>query len=263
MKWAMLPEDYQLFAKEVSQTYEFLTKEIKGEVQAALANFGYYDEKPLVIDGSRAHITITGVLRRTSDSYYSKMYGWGSTSYTRAIDQIREGDKNDKIKEIVLHYNTPGGSVNGIGEMLNAIRSCSKPTIAIIHGMACSAGYWLASSASKIVATSPLDELGSIGIIEAISVWESPYIKTTVLTTREKKNIGGSMVANQAELDLLYKMEALFIEDILKGRKGAGVKGLSKKIISTDFGDGSSLLARDAMAVGMIDKIDVGGEYAY
>src|SRR5690606_28406442 len=69
------------------------------------------------------------------------------------------------ISGIVLSIDTPGGVVNGVNELANAIRGArsQKRIVAYVGGMAASAGYWLASQASEIVIEETA-ALGSIGV---------------------------------------------------------------------------------------------------
>ena len=58
---------------------------------------------------------------------------------------------------------SPGGQVTGTDLLAEAIKNSATPIVAYIEGMAASAAYWIISGASKIVASSDLDRIGSIG----------------------------------------------------------------------------------------------------
>ena len=69
------------------------------------------------------------------------------------------------MKSLIPDLDTPGGEANGAFEAAQAVRDVAarKPVIAIANGMAASAGYALASGATRIIAA-PSAISGSIGV---------------------------------------------------------------------------------------------------
>ncbi len=84
----------------------------------------------------------------------------GSATITK---EIEAADQNQKIKSILLIIDSPGGQVTHTDILSQTIKESKTPVIAFVEGMAASAAYWIASSASKIIASSDLDRIGSIG----------------------------------------------------------------------------------------------------
>lgn len=76
--------------------------------------------------------------------------------------------KNNRVKGILLHVNTPGGGVtdsNGIYEVLKEYKEkYNVPIYAFVDGMCASGGMYITSSADKIYASS-VSIMGSIGVI--------------------------------------------------------------------------------------------------
>ena len=62
---------------------------------------------------------------------------------------MAEADGNANIIGHILYTNTPGGSAAGVEKFAEFITGLSKPVVAFVDGMACSAGYWLASAAQR------------------------------------------------------------------------------------------------------------------
>jgi len=79
------------------------------------------------------------------------------------LNDVKSADQNPNIKSIVLVVDSPGGQVNGTDLLADSIKNSSTPVVAYIDGMAASAAYWIISGASKIIASSDLDRIGSIG----------------------------------------------------------------------------------------------------
>ncbi|AYF35637.1 serine peptidase [Vreelandella alkaliphila] len=87
-------------------------------------------------------------------------------SYELLRSQISFALKKDSIEEIFLDFHTGGGHAMGCKELADFIRASTtiKPITAIVNFAAYSAGYYLASACSRIVA-SPTAGVGSIGVI--------------------------------------------------------------------------------------------------
>jgi protease IV len=75
---------------------------------------------------------------------------------------------HDRVKGILLHINTPGGTVDDADAIYHALLSYKKkyqvPIYAYVDGMCASGGMYIASAADKIFA-SPSSVIGSIGVI--------------------------------------------------------------------------------------------------
>ena len=107
-----------------------------------------------------AHIDVKGALIDNAPAIYEKI---GSTDYRSIITEI---DAAQDSKAIMMRIDSPGGTVAGLEEASQAIMASSVPVIAYCDGMACSAAYHLASSASAIAA-SPSADVGNIGTVLA------------------------------------------------------------------------------------------------
>jgi len=75
---------------------------------------------------------------------------------------------NDRVKGILIHFNTPGGTVvdsDNIYRMLMDYKARYKvPVYAYVDGLCASGGMYISSSAEKIFA-SPASVIGSVGVI--------------------------------------------------------------------------------------------------
>ena len=107
-----------------------------------------------------AHIDVKGALIDNAPAIYEKI---GSTDYRSIIAEI---DAAQDSSAIMLRVDSPGGTVAGLEEASQAIMESNVPVIAYCDGMACSAAYHLASSASAVVA-SPSADVGNIGTVLA------------------------------------------------------------------------------------------------
>lgn len=91
----------------------------------------------------------------------------GEITSDMATDFIKTFDKADEditISAIIIDINSPGGAVAPSRELAVAVKNAKKPVVALIGETGASGGYWVASSADKIVAD-PISITGSIGVI--------------------------------------------------------------------------------------------------
>ena len=98
--------------------------------------------------------------------------------------------KKDRVKGVLLHINTPGGTVTDADQMYRALNSYSKrfnvPVYAFVDGMCASGGMYVASSAEKIYA-SPVSVVGSVGVLlgpnfNVVDLMQKVGVKAKTLT---------------------------------------------------------------------------------
>jgi protease-4 len=101
----------------------------------------------------------------------------GSVGSETTVKLLRQAYYDKKIKAIILHINSPGGSVQAseaIRSQLAALKRAGKPVVVSMGGAAASGGYWIASAADYIVANSST-VTGSIGIFGIINTFENTF----------------------------------------------------------------------------------------
>lgn len=89
---------------------------------------------------------------------------YGDNGTMMLMNRIREIENNPRISSVFYLVETPGGMVNNTDLAAEAIANTEKPSVAYVMGMCASAGMWLISGAKKIIASSKLDQFGSIGV---------------------------------------------------------------------------------------------------
>lgn len=206
--------------------------------------------------GRVAVLPVMGVISQRV-SMLEKASGGVSTEEIGASLDSLVADK--QVKTIVMAFDSPGGSVSGVPELAAKIRAArdQKKIIALADPMAASAAYWLASQASEFVVT-PSGQVGSVGVIAAhddlTAALEQAGIKTTLITSAPHKAelYPENALSEEAKADMQAKVNqyhGMFVADIAKGR------GITENSVSKNFGGGRMLLAKDALAAGMVDRI--------
>ena len=100
-------------------------------------------------------LPIIGVMLKYSD--------WWSYGIDYIADLLRQADSAENVAGTILLMNTPGGSTQSLIRIEEALRLRTKPCVAVVDGMCCSCGVYVASFADKVVATNRMCEIGSIG----------------------------------------------------------------------------------------------------
>lgn len=164
-----------------------------------------------------------------------------------------------EIGTIIIDVDTPGGAVTGTAEAGDAVFAAreKKKVIALVNPLCASAGYWIASQATQIVAV-PSADIGSIGVFmmhaDCSVMMEQAGIKPTFIFAGEHKVDGNPYQplsddarANwQDEVDTIY---AAFLAAVARGR------GTTVADVKANFGQGRTLMAPAAKKVGMIDAV--------
>jgi protease-4 len=89
-----------------------------------------------------------------------------TTSTLEIADLLDEYRVDENIIGFILDIDSPGGSVNAIMPLIEAIRRVQNDGKPIIShcDFAASAAYWIASHTDSVVMDNPLSEVGSIGV---------------------------------------------------------------------------------------------------
>jgi protease IV len=135
-------------ARERNRSY------IRTGVGSATQRFGFTD--PNIPEGSVAVIPIRSEILK-----YDQPCGPRGTQ--SILNDVKSADQNPNVQSIILIVDSPGGQVTGTDLLAAAIKNSSTPIVAYIEGMAASAAYWIISGSTRIVASSSLDRIGSIG----------------------------------------------------------------------------------------------------
>jgi protease IV len=84
------------------------------------------------------------------------------------LDSREDLFKNNRVKAVLLHMNTPGGTVDDSDQIYRSLMEYKKkynvPIYAYVSGMCASGGMYITSAADKIYAAPP-SIIGSIGVL--------------------------------------------------------------------------------------------------
>lgn len=116
----------------------------------------------------------------------------------KLIESRKNFFKNNRVKAILVHINSPGGGVKDSDGIYRALISYKKqyntPIYAYVDGMCASGAFYIAAAANKIYA-SPISTIGSLGVIIG------PFFN--VCQTLEKIGITSLTITNGKDKDTL------------------------------------------------------------
>ncbi len=82
--------------------------------------------------------------------------------------QLLDADCNPQIKGHILYIDTPGGETLACELMVAAIKSCTKPTVAVVEGIDASAGLWISSACTRTFVSGQTSMVGCVGSMATI-----------------------------------------------------------------------------------------------
>ena len=151
---------------------------------------GNNNNEPKVAVGDRvAVINISGPIVDGASVEQTLLGGTQAATSGQLMKEIREAAADSSVKALVLHINSPGGSVTAaeeVGRELERFKETTKkPIVTSMGDQAASAAYWLASYSDVIYANSST-LTGSIGVYMPYMNVEDLYKKIGVYTGKIK-----------------------------------------------------------------------------
>ncbi len=202
-----------------------------------------------------AVIVASGMIT-TGKSKSSSLLGDGVMGSDTVIKHLREAEKNETVKAIVLRVDSPGGSALASDLIWREVVRIEKPIVACMSDVAASGGYYISMGCDKIVAE-PSTITGSIGVVggkialgglmdkvglstDVIEIGKNGLLLSTVRPFSDSER-----TAMKKLMDETYKQ---FVSKAARGRKmdEAALEKLARGRIYT---------GRQAKEKGLVDEI--------
>ncbi|MGL4230537.1 MAG: S49 family peptidase, partial [Casimicrobium sp.] len=163
-----------------------------------------------------------------------------------------------EFASIVIDVDSPGGTVAGTPEAAAAVKyaALKKPVVAIANEQMTSAAYWIASHATRVMAT-PGAIVGSIGVISGVgsraSKNEKDGVDIRIIRSVDKKALGNpdEAITDAAIDEVQSKVDAYhtqFVNAIMTAR------GVDLKKVQS-WATGETWLGDEALKMGLIDGV--------
>ena len=243
--WAYEPQRLQAAANAIrAGRLEARAREEKPSV---------YEELGVQMAGPVAVVPLMGSLMKGWSKY-------GGTSTVAARQAMRQLETDKQARAVVLHIDSPGGTVAGTAELAASIERLgrAKPVVAHIDDLGASAAYWIANAAQSI-AVNAMGLVGSIGVYGVVEDWSKAYeeagVKVHVVSTGPYKGAGveGTPVTKEQLAEVQKTVDAMhqgFLAQVQTGRKNR----MSREQIE-QHADGRMFGAADAKAAGLVDYV--------
>jgi protease-4 len=172
------------------------------------------------------------------------------------VDHLKQAEEDPSVKAVVLHVDSPGGSVVGSDEIYQQVLTMTKPIVVSMGELAASGGYYVSAPAAEIFAN-PGTLTGSIGVISQFinigDLLEEYGVEVTTVKSGEFKDLGSlyrsmsdeEIATWQAIIDETYEG---FVEIVASGR------GLPVDEVE-ELADGRIYTGRQAMELGLVDEL--------
>lgn len=180
------------------------------------------------------------------------------TSTVQIRQHLRQAARDEAVHQIMLHIYSPGGHVDGTGELAGDVARIGtlKPTFAHIEDLGASAAYWVASQAQRITAnaTAEVGSIGTVAVLEDTSKrMDRLGIEVHVLSTGPYKGAGvdGAPLSAEALSYFRGRVESLnshFLQAIQRGRTMTDAQIDAVR-------DGRVHIASVAQSYGLIDAV--------
>lgn len=184
----------------------------------------------------------------------------GGTSVDGFMKQFRQCLNDPGVAGIVFDVDSPGGNVSGVPEAAAEILAArgKKPMIAVADPMVASAAYYLACAADEVVCM-PSGQVGSIGVLCVHDDFSAQnemvgYKPTYITYGAYKVELNSDSPLTPAALAYQQEQVDAIGNDFV--RFVARARGVAVDTVRADFGQGRMLLAKNALAVKMIDRIE-------
>lgn len=186
----------------------------------------------------------------------------GKTSAAAVVPLIEQACHAERVTEVALMIDSPGGSPTDADRIASALQICreaKKPVVSIIGSMGASAAYMVAMH-TDVVYASRYSLVGSIGAItryvDASGLAERVGLTEQVFKSGQLKGGPSNLSATSAEdavlmKELVDKIADGFYQQLQTARSGK-LKGDKELLMS-----GRMWTAHDAKELGLVDEIAV------
>lgn len=241
-----------IYAMEESALNKYLSIYDNASLHEAINKYsGQTDYKTYDVSyhGNVGIIHISGIISRHVDMF-AQFFGLGSAAIENIAKDFQSLLDNEEVKSIILDFDTPGGAITGVNELSEIIYNARgvKPIKAYVTGLACSAGYFLASACDEII----IDEMGQVGSIGVMRVVNKQNDKSVIFKSSQSpmKNVEADSELGKAEYQAKVDyLASIFIDKVAKYR------GITSDEVINRGNKGGVLVGAVAVTAGLADRL--------
>jgi protease-4 len=204
-----------------------------------------------VNNGGVAHIQVIGQIAKGESSF-------GGASSVAIRQQVRAAVADDQVGAILLHIDSPGGTVAGTAALADDIRAADakKPVHAHVEDLGASAAYWIAAQARRVTAerTSLVGSIGTVAyVVDTSKEYDANGWTAHVISSGGMKGaFADGVPITPEQIDYLQSLvdesTAHFVQAVAEGRKMDPKEARA-------LADGRIHDAAKAKKIGLIDAV--------
>lgn len=252
--WAILPGMYTIMQELL--LYRAAENRLTDEEIATRLDAAVRPQQRHQGGGAVAVLPLQGVISQRMNMMADVSGGTSTEQFGAAFNAAMA---DPAVVGIVIDIDSPGGAVVGVQELWSTIMSArgQKPIVAMANSMAASAAYWIATAADEIIVT-PGGDVGSIGVLTAhhdfSAKLEMDGERITVVSAGKKKaDLNPFAPLSERGLSDLQgradEIYSTFVSAVAQGR------GKTPAVVRSGFGEGGMVAAKEAVSLGMADRI--------
>ena len=231
-----------------------LTAEEK-QVRAASQSYGSVVDPAEATATKVAVLTLHGpIMSRANDN----MMLSGATDPQAFAARVKAAANNPEVARIVISVDSPGGTVSGTATAGDAVAyaATKKDVVVVADDMACSAAYWIAAQASKVVVV-PGATVGSIGVVMTIKDTSAKNategVKLHVLRSGPLKALGqpGEEIDEKTLEHYGGQLQVFHDQFVAAVAQGRGMTPAQVQLLA----DGDVWIGQQAVDVGLADEV--------
>lgn len=198
-------------------------------------------------------LTVTGIINASEiEALCQRVALWNSMAETR--------DEGTDTSPLYFYFDSPGGELAGVKELVELLAQCPTPVIGIIGNTCGSAAYWIASQCSELWALSLTTRVGGVGVMLSYrresEQWEQFAGKEESIYAPQSLRKNEAMEALRrgdptlVQQQILAPIAEIFQQDVLRGRGERLLDPTDEALLS-----GTEIYASEALGRGWIDAI--------
>lgn len=225
-------------------------------IEAQLGKPLVREEQGYEIREGVAIVPIDGVIAQKMN-IFSRVSGGASTQLIGR--DVRGALADPRVHSIILHIDSPGGSVAGTQELAQLVFGArqQKPIVTLADQIM-SGALWIGTAAEEVYISADTVFVGSLGVImkhvDISKAEEKAGITTTEIYSGKYKRIASehgplSEQGRETLQGLTDHVYAVFVDEVAKHR------GTDAETVLRDMADGRVFLGRKAIDAGLVDGV--------
>ena len=213
-----------------------------------------YEDDMYEVNGSMATMPVYGKMFPRANMMTRLSGGTSTRKLGRAIDEVEE---REDIEKLMMVFDSPGGSIQGLTNTARKVRNMETDTLAFAEGLMASAAYFIGSAADRLVA-SPDSMVGAIGSVAKIvsragKLEDEGYDVKVIRSAEKKAKPNPSEPIDEDSVKEVQKLVNAAHEQFV--RQVAINLDLSEETVSNTMADGSVINGSEAEGTNFVDDV--------